>query len=91
MQTVARRAFVSGRVQGVWFRAAAAEQATALGVRGYARNLADGRVEVLAVGDEHAVAELLRWLHRGPPLAAVAEVAVENVEPVPAIDGFARR
>ncbi len=91
MQTVARRAFVSGRVQGVWFRAAAAERADALGVRGYARNLADGRVEVLAVGDENAVAELVRWLHRGPPLAAVTDVAVENVEPVPAPEGFARR
>ncbi len=91
MQTVARRAFVSGRVQGVWFRAAAAERADALGVRGYARNLADGRVEVLAVGDENAVVEFVRWLHRGPPLAAVTDVAVENVEPVPALAGFARR
>jgi acylphosphatase len=88
---VARRAFVSGRVQGVWYRGATAERAVALGVRGYARNLADGRVEVLAVGAEPAVASLLEWLHRGPPAAHVTGVTVEPVEPAPAVEGFARR
>lgn len=88
---VARRAFVSGRVQGVWFRGATAERAASLGVRGWARNLADGRVEVLAVGAEDAVAALLEWLHRGPPAAHVAGVLVETVEPVPEIPGFTRR
>jgi acylphosphatase len=89
--TVARRAFVSGRVQGVWFRGAAAERAASLGVRGYARNLADGRVEVLAVGAEGAVEALVEWLHRGPPAAHVTGVVVEVVEPAPAVEGFARR
>lgn len=88
---VARRAHVSGRVQGVWFRAATAERAAALGVTGYARNLEDGRVEVLAVGEAGAVAELVAWLHQGPPAAHVVGVAVEPVEPVPDVSGFARR
>ena len=88
---VARRAYVGGRVQGVWFRGAAAERSASLVVRGYARNLADGRVEVLAVGTEEAVAALVEWLHRGPPAAHVTGVVVETVEPVPEAVGFARR
>jgi acylphosphatase len=91
MPPVARRAFVSGRVQGVWYRAATAERAAALGVAGYAANLPDGRVEVLAVGDPDAVARLLEWLQRGPPLAQVTAVDVEDVSPVPFVQGFARR
>ncbi len=91
MPPVARRALVSGRVQGVWFRGATAERALALGVAGHAENLPDGRVEVLAVGEADAVATLLEWLHRGPPLARVTSVDVEDVSPVPAVQGFARR
>ncbi len=77
-------------MQGVWFRGATRERAVAVGVRGYARNLPDGRVEVLAVGAPAAVAGLLEWLWRGPPLARVADVHVEAVEPVPAVEGFER-
>jgi acylphosphatase len=91
MPFVARRAFVSGRVQGVWYRAATAERAAALGVAGHAANLPDGRVEVLAVGEPDAVARLLEWLHRGPPLAQVTAVDVEDVSPVQDVQGFARR
>ncbi|MCZ8130690.1 MAG: acylphosphatase [Steroidobacteraceae bacterium] len=87
---VARRAWVVGRVQGVWFRGATRDRALELGLRGYAHNLPDGRVEVLAVGEAHAVERLLEWLWQGPPLARVTEVRVEAVEPVPAVDGFAR-
>ena len=78
--TVARRCFVSGRVQGVYFRASAREKAESLGVRGYARNLPDGRVEVLAVGQPGAVEALLEWLWRGPPAAQVANVEVQSVD-----------
>ena len=67
----AARFFVEGRVQGVFFRASAKQQAQALGVRGYARNLHDGRVEVLAVGDVQAVERLEEWLKHGPPHARV--------------------
>jgi len=65
------RFIVSGRVQGVSFRAGTRDKAQELGVRGYARNLADGRVEVLASGSDAAVEELALWLHRGPPMARV--------------------
>ena len=65
----AARFIVSGRVQGVWFRASTREQALALGLRGFARNLPDGRVEVLAAGDDAALDRLAAWLRQGPPLA----------------------
>jgi acylphosphatase len=76
----AARYVVSGKVQGVWFRAGTREQAVALGLRGYARNLADGRVEVLAVGDAAAIAQLERWLHRGTPMARVDAVVPVEME-----------
>ena len=74
----AARFLISGRVQGVFFRASTREQALALGLRGVARNLADGRVEVIACGDQAAVALLERWLHEGPPAARVEQVLRES-------------
>jgi acylphosphatase len=71
------RFLVSGRVQGVCFRAGTREQALALGLSGVARNLADGRVEVIACGDRQALDALERWLHRGPPAAQVEQVLRE--------------
>jgi len=68
------RCHISGRVQGVWFRASTREQAVRLGVNGYARNLADGRVEVLACGDEEALSQLQEWLWQGPRGARVDQV-----------------
>ena len=70
----AARFFVEGHVQGVFFRASAREQARHLGVRGYARNLHDGRVEVLAVGDVQAVERLGECLKHGPPRARVDRI-----------------
>ncbi len=78
---IARRAFVHGRVQGVWYRASTAERARALGVMGHARNLADGSVEVLAVGQPQAVEALLAWLREGPPMARVDDVTIEELDP----------
>jgi acylphosphatase len=71
---IAKRYFVSGRVQGVCFRASARKEAERLGVAGWAINLPDGRVEVLAVGASTAVQELEEWLYAGPPLANVLAV-----------------
>jgi len=73
---IAKRCVVSGKVQGVWFRASAKREADRLGVSGHARNLADGSVEVLACGEADAVAALIEWLHSGPPLARVERVTV---------------
>jgi acylphosphatase len=70
----AARFFVSGWVQGVGFRAFARRRALELGLSGYARNLADGRVEAFAQGDPAGIAEFARWLQRGPPLARVEDV-----------------
>jgi acylphosphatase len=65
---------VRGRVQGVAFRAATRGQAQRLHLTGYAMNLPDGSVEVLACGDTVALDELERWLHHGPPAARVTGV-----------------
>ena len=75
------RFLVSGRVQGVAFRACTRAQAIGLGLRGYARNLLDGRVEVLAVGDAEAIEHLAEWLRHGPPLARVDAVHREAAKP----------
>lgn len=80
--TVARRCIVTGRVQGVFFRASTARKAAELGVAGTARNLPDGTVEVLACGSDQAVADLCEWLHEGPPAARVDDVEIRNV-PLP--------
>lgn len=67
----AARFLVSGRVQGVFFRASTQAQAEALGLRGYARNLDDGRVEVVAAGEAQTLELLHAWLTEGPPQARV--------------------
>lgn len=71
---VACRFTVSGKVQRVYFRASTAREAARLGIRGRAINLADGRVEVLAIGTGAAIEELHSWLHHGPPSAQVTSV-----------------
>jgi acylphosphatase len=75
-------------VQGVWFRAACAEQARLLGVEGSARNLPDGRVEVLAQGEKELVERLVEWCRHGPPTARVTRVEVQYEVPGEALDGF---
>ncbi len=82
-----RRFLVSGRVQGVGYRAATRHEARALGIHGHARNLPDGRVEVLAHGSEEALAKLESWLWRGPPLARVDAVEATEAE-ARAVSGF---
>jgi len=75
-----RQFIVSGRVQGVFFRASARDVALPLGLSGHAINLPDGRVEVLACGGRHALAELERWLAEGPPMASVSGVESVDIE-----------
>jgi acylphosphatase len=78
---IARRCLVSGRVQGVFYRASTRARAEALGVTGHARNLRDGRVEVLACGEPAAVEALCQWLWQGPPACSVSAVEVDAVDP----------
>lgn len=80
LSMAATRFIVSGKVQGVWFRASTREQALALGLRGHACNLVDGRVEVLAVGPEQAMEQLAQWLQHGPPRARVDRVERVSVD-----------
>lgn len=76
---IARRCFVAGRVQGVFYRASARARAEALGVTGHARNLPDGRVEVLACGAPEAVDALCAWLWDGSPASHVSAVEIEDL------------
>lgn len=73
-----RRYYVSGMVQGVGFRYFAQRAAQRLGLAGYVRNLADGRVEVYAIGDAAALGKLRTELERGPRAAQVSSVAEEE-------------
>lgn len=81
------RFFVHGRVQGVFFRASTRERALLLGLSGYAKNLPDGRVEVVASGSAEALDELDGWLHHGPPAARVETVRREPL-PEQTLRGF---
>ena len=83
----AARFLVSGKVQGVFYRASAREQALALGLSGYAKNLPDGRVEVVASGSDAAIEALERWLWQGPTAARVDTVTREACA-VPDVRGF---
>ena len=74
----ALRCLVAGRVQGVYYRAATAEEAVRLALDGWVKNLADGRVEVVAAGEPASVAALVRWLWKGPPAARVDAVHIEE-------------
>jgi len=82
------RFLISGRVQGVFFRASTRNEADRLGIAGHARNLADGRVEVVAQGDENAIAELEAWLRVGPPSARVENVLREALPDHQALHRF---
>ncbi|RME68528.1 MAG: acylphosphatase [Alphaproteobacteria bacterium] len=71
---IAVRVRISGRVQGVWFRAWTVEQAAALGLKGFVRNRLDGTVEALFAGPEPAVRAMIDRCHQGPPRAQVLHV-----------------
>lgn len=86
----AARFLVDGQVQGVFFRASTQARALELGLRGHARNLEDGRLEVVAEGDASALDALAEWLRRGPPAARVDRVTREEIAER-AISGFERR
>ncbi len=72
-----RHLIITGRVQGVAYRANMAREAQALGVTGWVRNLSDGSVEAMVAGSAEQVATIMNWARHGPPAAAVDHVAVE--------------
>ncbi len=73
-------AHLSGKVQGVYFRASSQQMAIELGLSGYARNLADGGVEVMVSGDKNNVNKILEWLTHGPSEAEVDKIELKQVE-----------
>lgn len=80
MNNIGIHCFVSGRVQGVWFRAETQKKAKELGLAGWARNLCDGRVEVMAFGAKEKLDVLESWLHHGPSSAQVENLSVEVID-----------
>jgi acylphosphatase len=85
---IACRITIGGRVQGVGFRYALADEARERNLRGWVRNRRDGTVEALVVGPEADVEALIAWAHRGPPAARVAGVSVEPAAET-VVDAFA--
>lgn len=89
-EVVRAHVWVSGRVQGVFFRACTEDEARARGIAGWVRNARDGRVEAVFEGDRAAVEDLVRWCHRGSPGAVVSGVEVQWEDPQ-AERGFSTR
>lgn len=87
MKPICIKALVSGKVQGVWYRKSTQRKAKECGVQGWARNLADGRVEVLLCGDATAVQAVADWLWQGPSRARVDGVEIEELAWQP-VEGF---
>ena len=75
--------FVSGRVQGVFFRAETRRKAVQLGLNGWVKNLADGRVEFLVSGPIARLNSMRSWLQNGPPLARVDKLDLQQVDSTP--------
>ena len=73
--------YVTGIVQGVWYRANTQRTAEELGLQGWVQNLPDGRVEFVAEGTESEIEALLRWARRGPPDARVDDLRVLDEDP----------
>lgn len=88
---ICRRCLVSGKVQGVFYRASTARKARELGISGYAMNLPDGRVEVLACGEAGPVQTLCDWLWEGPPMADVTGIELADAEGIEIPEGFFTR
>lgn len=84
---VAKRVLISGHVQGVWYRGSMQREAERLGLRGWVRNLPDGRVEALVEGPNADVNAIVRWCASGPPAARVSDVSTHDETPC-AIVGF---
>jgi acylphosphatase len=80
--------YVSGRVQGVNFRYYTRQQAASQGVKGWVRNLRDGRVEAVFEGPGEAVERMVDWCEKGPPAARVTDLEVNWEEPEGSFTGF---
>ena len=73
---------ISGRVQGVWFRASTKDKALELGLTGWVRNTPKGSVEAIFEGEEDIVKKMIDWCHHGPPLAKVENIIMKKQQPI---------
>ena len=80
--------YISGRVQGVFFRAETERAARSLNLNGWVRNMEDGRVEALFEGDDSGIDNMMIWCHKGPPHARVDEVNMEDEPAAGDLHGF---
>jgi len=87
MVAICLHCFVSGRVQGVFYRREACEQAKKRGLTGYAKNCLDGRVEVMLCGEKEAVKKMSEWLWEGSPSSKVTKVEIKEA-PLQIFSGF---
>ncbi|MFZ5648556.1 MAG: acylphosphatase [Bacillota bacterium] len=85
---IRKHVFICGRVQGVYFRGNTMAMANKLSLRGWVRNLPDGRVEAVVEGDERAVEEMLKWCRTGTPPARVDKVTVIDEDFLGDFDNF---
>ncbi len=83
--------FISGKVQGVFFRSSTKDKAEELGICGWVRNLADGRVEAVFEGEEGSVKRMVEWCRKGPEYARVDDVEVMSENYTREFKGFALR
>ncbi len=82
------RVIISGKVQGVWYRASTKQMAEKIGITGWVRNTSEGNVEAMFEGEEDLVNEMIEWCNQGPPLARVDNLTIENIENKEKFDGF---
>jgi acylphosphatase len=79
---------ITGRVQGVWFRASTQETADNLGIKGWVRNLPDLSVEVDAIGETDVIEQFIQWCYKWPPGARVKNIEIKELEPVDDFQNF---
>ncbi len=79
---------ISGRVQGVFFRASTKNEADKIGIKGYVKNLSNGSVEAVFQGDKLSVTKIIEWCHKGPASARVDNVFTQEIEQISDFTGF---
>ena len=79
---------ISGKVQGVWYRASTKQMAEQIGITGWVRNTSEGDVEAMFIGEENLVNKMIKWCNQGPPLAQVDTVTINKIETKKDFDSF---
>jgi len=88
METKKAHLWIEGRVQGVFYRAFTRDLALRFGLKGWVKNLPDGRVEAVFEGPEDKIQEAIKYCWQGPPAATVTDIKIQWEEPTGEFDGF---